>query len=165
MELQISDEARMEALGHRLARLCAPGSVIYLRGELGAGKTTLVRGFLRGLGYQGPVKSPTYTLVEPYRLDDRSIYHLDLYRLADPEELDYVGIRDFLAEQATCLVEWPEKGEGAVPPPDVEIRIETLDSGRRVTIQAKPVVLQALEPAAKSFCFSRARTLSPRSKC
>ena len=97
-------------------RDCSPASlIVYLKGDLGAGKTTLVRGFLRGLGYKGTVKSPTYTLIEPYRIAGKSICHLDLYRLADAEELEYLGVRDLLQEETVLLIEWPERGEGVLP--------------------------------------------------
>lgn len=127
----------MLALGARLATACADsGAVVFLHGELGAGKTTLVRGFLRGLGHHGKVKSPTYTLVEPYELAPRRIYHFDLYRLADPHELDYIGIRDFLEHGAILLVEWPERGMNRLPAPDIHVHIGYTETGRRVRIEA-----------------------------
>jgi tRNA threonylcarbamoyladenosine biosynthesis protein TsaE len=132
----IPDEAAMEALGARLAAVLADGTVVFLRGELGAGKTTLVRGILRGLGHDGAVKSPTYTLVEPYRVAGRTVYHFDLYRLNDPEELEFLGVRDYLSGSGICLIEWPERGAGVLAGADLEIGIERTPDGRRVRLQA-----------------------------
>jgi tRNA threonylcarbamoyladenosine biosynthesis protein TsaE len=133
--LELPDAAATEALGARLAQSITPG-IVYLQGDLGAGKTTLTRGLLRGLGHQGRVRSPTYTLVEPYRFSSCRVYHLDLYRLADPEELEWLGLRDMLAEHALLLVEWPERGAGVLPAADLVIRLEYSGSGRRVTLEA-----------------------------
>lgn len=135
MIIELSDAAATEALGARLAQSLAPG-IVYLQGDLGAGKTTLTRGLLRELGYAGRVRSPTYTLVEPYRVASSVIYHLDLYRLADPEELEWLGLRDMLAEHALLLVEWPERGAGVLPAADLVISLEYSGSGRRVTLGA-----------------------------
>jgi tRNA threonylcarbamoyladenosine biosynthesis protein TsaE len=132
----VADEAAMEALGARLAPALADGTVVFLRGELGAGKTTLVRGILRGLGHAGAVKSPTYTLVEPYRLGGRTIYHFDLYRLNDPEELEFLGVRDYLSGSGICLIEWPERGAGVLAEADLEIAIERSPDGRVVRMRA-----------------------------
>jgi tRNA threonylcarbamoyladenosine biosynthesis protein TsaE len=118
-----------------LAVACAgQHPLIYLSGDLGAGKTTLTRGFLRRLGYTGPVKSPTYTLIEPYEVDHQRLFHLDLYRVADPAELEYLGLREILTEPATLLVEWPECGAGWLPEPDIRLHIGHLPDGRRVGI-------------------------------
>ena len=103
---------------------------LYLRGSLGAGKTTLVRGLMRGLGHRGPVRSPTYTLLEPYDLPGINVYHFDLYRLAEARELDDFGARDYFHEEALCVVEWPERGEEALPSPDLTIELRILDEGR-----------------------------------
>ena len=112
------------------------GGLVTLHGDLGAGKTTLVRGLLRSLGYTGTVKSPTYTLVEPYQVNGRDIFHFDLYRLADPDELEYMGIRDYLRADALCLVEWPEKAGHLLPPPDLCIYIEHDGFARRVLFKS-----------------------------
>jgi len=103
---------------------------LYLRGSLGAGKTTLVRGLMQGLGHRGPVRSPTYTLLEPYELPGISVYHFDLYRLAEARELDDFGARDYFHADALCVVEWPERGREALPSPDLSIELRILDEGR-----------------------------------
>lgn len=136
MERFVQQEADTEALGRKLADASPDGCMVYLYGDLGAGKTTFVRGFLRGLGYAGAVKSPTYTLVEPYDLAGRRIYHIDLYRLADPEELEFIGVRDLLESEAVCLVEWPERGKGVLPPADIEVHIAYKDQGRLIRIES-----------------------------
>ncbi len=135
-EYVLADEAATTAFGERLARCTEPGCLIFLRGDLGAGKTTLARGFLRGLGYAGRVKSPTYTLVEPYDTPRGVAYHLDLYRLADPEELEWIGIRDVLDGSHRCLIEWPQRGLGILPDPDLTVELEMDDRGRQLTILA-----------------------------
>jgi tRNA threonylcarbamoyladenosine biosynthesis protein TsaE len=134
--LHLPSAEAQEALGASLAALVPGDLLIYLEGDLGAGKTTLTRGFLRGWGYPGPVKSPTYTLLESYRVAGRSCFHFDLYRLGDPEELEYLGLRDILDEGGVILVEWPERGRGLLPPPDLRIRIEHLNDGRRLHLMA-----------------------------
>lgn len=136
MQLELPDDGATEALGRQLATGMSHG-IVYLEGDLGAGKTALVRAILRGRGYPGKVKSPTYTLVEPYQLDGQTIVHLDLYRLADPEELEWLGLRDLLAETALLLVEWPERGAGHLPAPDLVIRIDHHNAGRIADIQPR----------------------------
>lgn len=132
----ISSAEEMENFGGRLARACNSGCIFYLNGDLGVGKTTLTRGFLRALGYTGKVKSPTYTLVENYSVAERMIYHFDLYRLGDPEELEYIGIRDYLDEEAICLIEWSEKGKPFIPKADVEVQISYDGEARLLELRA-----------------------------
>ncbi len=137
--LFLESETETEQLGRELAQLAMAldsGLTIYLDGDLGMGKTTLSRGVMRGLGHEGAVKSPTYTLVEPYEDLKRPAYHFDLYRLGDPEELEYMGIRDYFSGQYLCLIEWPERGKGLLPEPDLEIHLERDGEGRSVVLRA-----------------------------
>ena len=128
----LDSAAATEALGARLARRLRPGCVLELHGELGAGKTTLARGLLHALGHRGTVKSPTYTLVEPYQIGTWRVFHWDLYRLADPEELEFLGLREQLDGEAVLLIEWPERGQGALPRADVAVWLEYLGEQRSV---------------------------------
>ena len=129
---RVATEADMERLGERVAGALEPGSMIYFHGALGAGKTTLIRGILRGLGHGGAVKSPTFTLVEAYVLPAHTVYHFDFYRLRAAEELEFFGIRDYLQGQGICLIEWAERGAGLLPEPDVDVYIDQADHGRSV---------------------------------
>ncbi len=136
LERYLPDQAATEEFGAALAARCRGGLLVFLHGQLGAGKTTLVRGFLRATGHSGPVKSPTYTLVEPYTTRHGNLYHLDLYRLADAEELEWIGIRDLLEDENTCLIEWPEQGAGILPEPDLHVYLQAEGEGRKVRAEA-----------------------------
>ena len=156
-KISIANEKAMMELGGKIADQFPHGGIVLLNGDLGAGKTTLVRGLLRHLGYKGTVKSPTYTLVEPYSIecqpphnknkkhkkggcvlnepfDGYTLYHFDLYRLGDPEELEYIGGRDYWEGNSLCLIEWPEKAKGYLPEADLEITIHHDDESRIVEI-------------------------------
>lgn len=143
----ISSEKAMMKLGRALAKVCVNAvihkCIIYLQGELGAGKTTLTRGFLRELGYTQSVKSPSYTIVEPYVVNEIKIYHFDLYRLAHSEELAYIGARDYFSEEAICLIEWPDNGKGFVPEADIICSLtinESCINKRLVTISDHSII-------------------------
>ena len=135
--LNLPDEAATVVFGQRLARGLRAGTVIYLHGDLGAGKTTLVSALLQALGYAGRVKSPTYTLVEPYRAGGLNLRHFDLYRFRDETEWDAAGFRDEFDGNNVCLVEWPEQAAGLLPAPDLELKLEILPNGRRVQWRAR----------------------------
>jgi tRNA threonylcarbamoyladenosine biosynthesis protein TsaE len=134
--IELQDEAATLALGARLANVLQPGMVVYLNGNLGAGKTTLVRGILHGFGYAGRVKSPTYTLLESYVLSKLILQHYDLYRMIDPREWLDAGFRDDCNAATLCLVEWPEKAEGLLPRPDLVIGLDVAGEGRTARIEA-----------------------------
>ncbi|MGM0630176.1 MAG: tRNA (adenosine(37)-N6)-threonylcarbamoyltransferase complex ATPase subunit type 1 TsaE [Pseudomonadota bacterium] len=133
---KLANEVETLALAKKFSEVLQAPLVVYLKGELGAGKTAFCRGVIQSLGHCGAVKSPTYTLVEPYQLQGWRIHHFDLYRLADPEELEYMGIRDYFAEDTLNFIEWPDKGYGWLPGADIEIRIEYAGEGRKITFSA-----------------------------
>jgi tRNA threonylcarbamoyladenosine biosynthesis protein TsaE len=139
LSVELADAQATERLGCRIAEaVCRlPGHwLITLQGGLGAGKTTLVRGILKGLGHRGRVPSPTYTLIEPYSAAGRSVLHVDLYRLADPEELEYLGFRELFTGDAIVLVEWPERAGSDLPEPDLLIRLQIKGAGRIAVVRA-----------------------------
>ena len=135
-DINLPDAAATERLGAALAAGVAPGRVLHLKGDLGTGKTTLVRGLLHGLGYPGRVASPTYPLVEPYELSSLHFYHFDFYRLRDPSEWLSSGFRDYFNPESVCVVEWPERAGPTLPPPDVEITLQHAGPARRASLRA-----------------------------
>jgi tRNA threonylcarbamoyladenosine biosynthesis protein TsaE len=150
----LPDEEATLALGRALAQALAPGLVIYLRGELGAGKTTLARGVLRGLGYEGRVKSPTYSLVEVYDVSRLHLHHFDFYRFHDPREWIDAGFRESFNEVTVSLVEWPEKAAGSLPPCDIDIALAPSGCGRSASLQASsPAGSACLARLARDFPF------------
>jgi tRNA threonylcarbamoyladenosine biosynthesis protein TsaE len=132
----LPEEPDTLAFGAELARHLQPGMVVYLSGELGAGKTTLARGILRGLGYAGRVKSPSYTLVEPYKLSRLYLYHFDFYRFASPQELGEAGFKEHFNPDSVCLIEWPENAVGLLPAADIRSTMKVAGSGRQLEIDA-----------------------------
>lgn len=138
------------ALGEAFIQIGYGGTCCFLRGELGAGKTTFSRYLLQALGHKGKVKSPTYTLVEPYELGEITLFHFDLYRLHDPEELEFMGIRDYFTQQTASLIEWPERGEGLLPTPDLFIDISYQQNGRSFSFEANSQFGEACIRALKA---------------
>ena len=137
LDIFLSNEQDTLDFGLRLAKACDTPCIIFLEGDLGAGKTTLTRGFIQARGYKGAIKSPTYTLVETYQLDQQLLFHFDLYRLQDPSELEFIGIEDYFMQPGIFLIEWPERGIGVLPPPDLTCYIQHRDQGRRLQMSAK----------------------------
>lgn len=132
----LDNEAATLACGDKFSRIMANGLVVYLHGDLGAGKTTFVRGVLNGLGHVGKVKSPTYTLVEPYTIFNYNIYHFDLYRFIDEEEWDAAGFRDYFNAQSICMIEWPDKAENVLPEPDIHVHLSHYQNARKIQFSA-----------------------------
>lgn len=168
---QLADETATLALGEALGRaLMARKSesqpaaaletfTVFLQGDLGAGKTTFSRGLLRAFGHSGPVKSPTYTLVETYDLSDGPVHHFDLYRLGDPEELEYMGIRDYFAPGGVCLLEWPERGAGVLPEADLQVKVSVSGTGRLARLSAGSDAGQSvLAAVARSHSIGQGKT-------
>jgi tRNA threonylcarbamoyladenosine biosynthesis protein TsaE len=136
-DLKLADAAATLRLGEALAAGIAPGRVLFISGDLGAGKTTLVRGLLRGLGYAGRAKSPTYALVEPYTFSSIDLYHFDFYRFKDRSEWLNSGFREYFSPESVCIVEWPEKAGDLLSPPDLHIRLEFDGEARRARLEAR----------------------------
>jgi tRNA threonylcarbamoyladenosine biosynthesis protein TsaE len=138
--LKLADEQATLKLGANFGRALCAGLNVYLHGDLGAGKTTLVRGLLQGLGFAGKVKSPTYTLVEPYQVSMMRtavyLYHFDLYRFMDEEEWDAAGFRDYFNPQAVCLIEWPDKAGSLIPQADIDVYLDLMGEGRSARLTA-----------------------------
>jgi len=140
MQILLEDEQKMQVFGEKIAQVIGQINaplLILLNGDLGAGKTTLSRGILNGLGHRGSVKSPTYTLVEPYDLEIGKVFHFDLYRLVDPEELYDIGFNDYLTESQLCMIEWPDKGGSLLPKADISLQINSNETGREVILTAQ----------------------------
>ena len=136
----LADEDATVACGELFGRTVSElggGAVVYLDGQLGAGKTTFCRGVLQAFGHSGAVKSPTYTLVEPYELPEQCVYHFDLYRLGDPQELEFMGIREYFDGRSICLIEWPQRGEGCLAKADILLELSADKGGRNLLLRAQ----------------------------
>lgn len=162
LQAHLADEKDTETLGSALSAVLSPGLQIWLEGNLGMGKTTLTRGVLRGLGHEGKVKSPTYTLIEPYVVSRLDLYHFDFYRFNSPDEYLDAGLDEYFAGEGVCMVEWPDKALPYLPSPDVEIRLEARENGRFVEISGNTEAgrtcviglvkaLQGADPAPKAI--------------
>lgn len=130
------NEEDMLAFAAHFAKCITAGAIIFLEGPLGAGKTTFARGFLHGLGYEGKVKSPTYTLIETYKFKNKVLHHFDFYRLHDTRELEYIGIHEYFENDAICLIEWPERGISLLPDADIVCHLTVSAQGRKIRIGA-----------------------------
>lgn len=154
LQTPLLDEQALVALAERLAQAVQPPLVCYLQGDLGAGKTTLARALLRGLGYAGRVKSPTYGLLEHYQLEGLDVLHLDLYRIENVDEIEFLGLGDLVGERTLLMVEWPEHGAGALPEPDFVIRFEYAGARRVLSLSAAQSAGKTLLNAAAEFVNS-----------
>ena len=157
-EFKINGETETVKLGELMASVCIPlckklkkSVLVNLEGDLGAGKATFSRGFIVACGYRDIVRSPTYTLVEPYDFDSYSIYHFDLYRLLDPEELEYMGIRDYFEKTSVCLIEWPDKAQGVLPAADITIEFSYSADSRDVVIKSELIEQEDLDRISSNF--------------
>jgi tRNA threonylcarbamoyladenosine biosynthesis protein TsaE len=151
----LADETATLALGMKIAQVLHPGLVIFLKGDLGAGKTTLARGILRGLGYKGKVKSPTYNLIELYKISRLYFYHFDFYRFDNPTEWEEAGFREYFSADSICLVEWPEKAAEVMPQADLTFLFQISDRSRNIEIMA--------DTEAGRLCLKHWQTLIPSS--
>lgn len=136
IEARAPDLAQLQVLARAFAARLVPGTCVHLRGALGAGKTAFVGAVLAALGHRGPAKSPTFTLVEPYEFGSWRVFHFDLYRLQEPEELEFLGIRDYIEGEAVCFIEWPERAHGRLPAPDVDVSILAVNHERILRFEA-----------------------------
>lgn len=152
MILNIPNESAMTALGQQMAQTLKGPALIYLHGDLGAGKTTLTRAIIHALGFQGRVKSPTYTIVESYQFDEQILYHFDFYRISDAAELEFIGLEEYFTQQAICLVEWPEHALPLLPAADLLVHIDILAMGRQVSISAQGQRGQAMLERFLNVC-------------
>lgn len=151
-QVHLPDESCQIALGRALGEALAFRGNLWLEGDLGAGKTTLTRGILRGAGHEGAVKSPTYTLLEPYEVAGHHIHHFDLYRLGDPEELAFIGARELFDDASLNIIEWPSQGQGELPVPDIVVKLEVQDQGRQAHLTGStPHGAQALDTLKQSY--------------
>jgi tRNA threonylcarbamoyladenosine biosynthesis protein TsaE len=142
LKIELEDQQATEKLGARLASVLQKGLVVFLQGDLGAGKTTFSRGLLRALGVMGVVKSPTYALVESYETDKCMVHHFDLYRIRDLEELEYLGLPDYLNGESVCLIEWPERADGYLQAPDLLCQLDIHGEQRIAKLTAQSDVGQ-----------------------